>query len=399
MPNGITERDSQSCIITDLLGISRNAFLEHYFEIRPLIETTKRNSLARKLCSIDRPEYFAMALQNLCQRRKGIRLLKNGVVLEIPRLKDGSVDITSLWTQFHDGATIVLHKVETIDAVTKDVCDELTCSVGHEVWVNAYLTPPNAVGLPVHYDPHDVIVYQLLGEKKWQLFEKPNEVPRFPSDRTLKEVKHEILERRPAELFHLTPGAAAYIPRGTPHRVENLGNEASLHITIGMTPIEVADVMKLVIDAVRIVQPEIGRCFSADTFIHTASCHQLAQTFYEIGEQIAGGMLNETITKVLRKNLIEKTRLLRTAPFSIQSFPNHRLEWRAEVYSKLSPNGDAWILSNGDQSVRLSSSESQLLMRFRENGSMTSEQLSQLGGESHSTIAKASSLGLVRYLT
>jgi len=95
-----------------------------------------------------------------------------------------------------------------------------------QININAYFSPPGTGhALAPHADPYDVFVIQLFGEKTWQLSESPKS-----SSETLITKKGDVL----------------YIPRKTWHAALNEGEEASMHLTIGVLSITAKDVLEWV---------------------------------------------------------------------------------------------------------------------------------------------------------
>jgi lysine-specific demethylase/histidyl-hydroxylase NO66 len=109
----------------------------------------------------------------------------------------------------------------------------LALALDQPVQVNAYLSPPAARGLDIHFDFHDVVVAQLAGRKRWHVWERLAR-----SERPLKrgpaipqpgaaELGTTLLDRV------LEPGDCVVLPRGFPHAAETV-DEASVHLTIGV---------------------------------------------------------------------------------------------------------------------------------------------------------------------
>ena len=64
--------------------------------------------------------------------------------------------------ELHDGgATVVLQGLQLTDPHLAKLSNNLALALDHPVQVNAYLSPPAAHGLELHYDLHDVFVVQL----------------------------------------------------------------------------------------------------------------------------------------------------------------------------------------------------------------------------------------------
>ncbi|HVP32089.1 MAG TPA: cupin domain-containing protein [Steroidobacteraceae bacterium] len=93
---------------------------------------------------------------------------------------------------------------------------------------------------PVHYDDHDLIVVQLLGEKRWYVAnssELPNTWRGIPPERE---------ELGAHTTFDVSPGDLVYLPRGTLHSVDSTAE--SLHLSIGFTPLTVREALIAALD-------------------------------------------------------------------------------------------------------------------------------------------------------
>jgi lysine-specific demethylase/histidyl-hydroxylase NO66 len=107
------------------------------------------------------------------------------------------------------------------------------------VQANAYYTPRDSQGLPVHHDTHDVFVLQLAGEKHWLVYEPAWELP-------LKEQRYSSEMGAPGEPLHdvvLGPGDTLYLPRGWLHEAVTSVTD-SLHLTVGVNVYTWADAVR-----------------------------------------------------------------------------------------------------------------------------------------------------------
>lgn len=127
----------------------------------------------------------------------------------------GMVDAARVTERFRRGATIVLQGLHRYHEPVARFCRELELSLGHPCQANAYITPPGAQGLALHGDPHDVLVLQAFGRKRWEVHAAPAETARVPLDVTI------------------APGDCLYLPAGTPHAASTQ-EELSGHVTIGI---------------------------------------------------------------------------------------------------------------------------------------------------------------------
>lgn len=116
----------------------------------------------------------------------------------------------------------------------KEACDNIARFTNKRVQCNAYYTPPNSNGLPVHYDLHDVLVVQIEGKKNWKIwpaFRKSVSLDTLLEDET-KNIQV-WTSRRPSQDFLLIHGKMLYLTKGEPH-VAKTGLESSLHYSFGI---------------------------------------------------------------------------------------------------------------------------------------------------------------------
>ncbi len=115
--------------------------------------------------------------------------------------------------------------------------------------INAYITPPQNRGFAPHYDVHDVFVLQVSGRKHWRIHAP---VVTDPLDnQNWEKSRAEVAaqaEGEPVIDCVLEPGDALYLPRGTIHAAEALG-ETSIHLTVGIHPITRYELVRQVLDA------------------------------------------------------------------------------------------------------------------------------------------------------
>jgi len=143
---------------------------------------------------------------------------------------NGVIDRGAVLDNFRNGATIVLPQLHFADGKLYAFCLALEREFGARIQSNIYLTPSNASGFGIHYDDHDVFVLQVSGRKKWEIYGQREGLP-FSGENFRKE------RDNPGELqaeFVLEPGQCLYVPRGLAHRAATEGDEASLHITVGI---------------------------------------------------------------------------------------------------------------------------------------------------------------------
>ena len=172
-------------------------------------------------------------------RSPAFRLVKAGeqislrdYTVDIPWRPSGfsaSADVARVAAAFADGATIVVQALHHWWPPLARFCRSLEAELGQPVQANAYYTPRDSQGLPVHHDTHDVFVLQVAGEKRWLVYEPAWELP-------LRDQRYRTELGRPGHPVHdvtLRAGDSLYLPRGWLHEAVTSAVD-SLHLTIGV---------------------------------------------------------------------------------------------------------------------------------------------------------------------
>lgn len=135
-----------------------------------------------------------------------------------------------------DGCSVVNNHADLIMAPLAALCNDLQKTFPH-VYINTYLTPPNAAAVKAHADDRDVLVIQVLGEKQWKVY---NDVPiKYPNNheqvgKNGLKVPEEILNKKPLFDITLKAGDILYMPRGYVHEAETSESEPSFHCTVAI---------------------------------------------------------------------------------------------------------------------------------------------------------------------
>lgn len=137
-----------------------------------------------------------------------------------------AADVGRVFEHFHGGATIVLQALQRYWLPLTRFCRELELTFTHPFQANAYITPPEARGLGVHFDTHDVFVLQVAGRKRWSVWDPTVDAP-MQWHKTVVEA-----EGDPLISVDLEAGDSLYIPRGFLHAAVAL-DEVSAHLTVG----------------------------------------------------------------------------------------------------------------------------------------------------------------------
>ena len=150
-----------------------------------------------------------------------------------------------------DGSTLVLQGLHRTWPPLVEFGSRLADELGHPVQINAYITPPQNQGFAPHHDVHDVFVLQVSGCKHWIVHRPVVEDPL--DNQPFDGYKDRIAERvgeEPSIDTTLEPGDALYLPRGTIHSAQALG-ETSIHLTVGVHPLTRYQLVRFLLDAVQ----------------------------------------------------------------------------------------------------------------------------------------------------
>ncbi|PZS25901.1 MAG: cupin [Pseudonocardiales bacterium] len=204
----------------------------------------------------------ASAVDELVSRRglrtPFLRMAKDGTVLPTAKFTRGGGAGATIADQaaddrvlamIADGATLVLQALHRTWPPLVDFAVQLADELDHPVQINAYITPPQNQGFAPHYDVHDVFVLQVAGRKRWTLH-RPVVIDPL-ADQPWEGRRAEVAARatEPALIDTvLAPGDALYLPRGTIHAAQALG-ETSIHLTIGVHPVTRYQLVRHLLDA------------------------------------------------------------------------------------------------------------------------------------------------------
>eukprot|EP01045_Picozoa_sp_COSAG04_P010393 COSAG04_NODE_635_length_11712_cov_7.556187_10_plen_365_part_00 len=127
--------------------------------------------------------------------------------------------------------------------------------------VHYYVSPPGGAGLSNHTDVTDIVVQQLAGEKAWLLCDTRRAAQKSSGDSTisfLSDAQQATFRNKlskcsqydPEEMalvqddctsLVLRPGELLFLPRGTLHSARAIGDETSVHVTVGIKRVSAED--------------------------------------------------------------------------------------------------------------------------------------------------------------
>src|SRR4051794_5212352 len=166
------------------------------------------------------------------KRPDDIRVTRDSHIVPAERwTTGGKVDPAKLDEFLAAGFSVVLiHLDEHVPALAA-VCDEIRTQTQEGAFIGAIITSGAGTGaFKIHYDPEDLLILQVEGRKRWQIFGPPvsnpvRRMPKQPPPDGTEPIFDEVLE----------PGDLLFVPGGNWHRCES-GLSTSVHIGVFFLP-------------------------------------------------------------------------------------------------------------------------------------------------------------------
>lgn len=350
-----------SDIVHEVTGIPRTEFVTTYLGRAPV-----HVRMAPHLAVPQMSEFGDLLALSAVDVRD-IQLSKAGSTIPTPMFKNGRLDLQAIWSHFYSGVSIVFNNVQRIDPRLKRLFDGLSTSLAMRGNINAYLTPTDGSAFTTHYDTHDVIIIQAFGAKRWNLFERPDVVPEIPLWHQRK-LPPEQLEVKPLAEFTMVAGDALYIPSGIPHRART-DSGASLHYTIGLSPVDVSEVLTVATEVLRRADAQFRRPISPDLFsdpgyridpaVIKAVCDRLCEE----------SILTSALQTIRKRTITDAGMTVRPIVDKPDDFLEEPARWRQGVYAEtLQEDSDSVVISNGLKATSFTGVEKDLYLRIKGAG-------------------------------
>jgi hypothetical protein len=176
------------------------------------------------------------ALQRLIKRgeyprgRDDFRVSKESVMVPMDRwASNGKVDVTKLEEYLANGFSVIITNVEPHIPPLAALCEYIRSRLSEATFAGLIITTGADGAFKVHYDPEDLIILQIEGTKRWQIFGPPvsNPVKGMP--------KQSPPETAPIFDEVLEPGDFLLVPGGNWHHCQ-AGPGRSVHLGIFFLP-------------------------------------------------------------------------------------------------------------------------------------------------------------------
>lgn len=330
-----------------------------------------------------------------------IAIIRDGVASGdlVSKTSEGKPNLIELRDQIADGDTLIINGINEASSSVKRMSDSMALLFGHSTQVNTYITPPGKKGFPPHIDAHDVLVIQISGTKTWKIYkdyENALEHPTHDLEKTINWKKFKPIEKN-VETFELSVGDMLYIPLGTMH-APFCTDDFSCHLTFGIHPISWGNYIQTACEIFLQNDPEFRRPSSAQIFGAKQDFRETAKALRNLVNKIialnpteiehwsfrkasarngvfAQSTISDALLGTANKGLGEKEFALNLADRAdFRVFKDEKGEWHL------------WALNH---KCSLDKEVAKMLLRLREKGQLTSEELrDSLGDDEAENIAE-----------
>lgn len=208
----------------------------------------------------------------------------------IVRLKDihhrSNRSVTSVAAEhLAKGATLRVRDIERTTPVLSAFARSVAQVYAAPSQINLYLTPPETAGFPPHFDNTDVFIIQIAGSKKWSLHHEYSNRVHLP-DRDVAWDPERFRLQGEVETFILNVGDVLYLPRGAMHSAV-CTKEESLHLTISLLPITVAELLQREIQRLSQDEPALRARVQWSVLDDTQESDRVRENMRELVERLA----------------------------------------------------------------------------------------------------------------
>lgn len=151
------------------------------------------------------------------------------------------VDSSKVLDLFDGGASIIMRGAHRYFREVRELCNKISKIWGCETQANLYLSKAGVDATYPHFDPHELYIYQIYGEKDWNFYESKFIQPEYTDGYDA--VRHG--HGKKSETLRMNAGDIAFIPRGTIHQPISVTN--SVHVSIGVKAISYGQLLDIII--------------------------------------------------------------------------------------------------------------------------------------------------------
>ncbi|NQW01991.1 MAG: hypothetical protein HQ483_19965 [Rhodospirillales bacterium] len=178
-------------------------------------------------------------------------ILDNESVAPAEYMPQGFLNVRIVSDYIEKGASVVLSGMETYAEGSAALAASLQAALGGYSQCNLYCSFQQHPGFLPHFDLMDVFVFQIDGEKDWDIFETQFENPMLKPgchQMSFSREQHAANKGAIEKKVTMKPGDVLYIPKGKYHAA--IATSAhSLHLTYGIEPPRALSFIETVVDS------------------------------------------------------------------------------------------------------------------------------------------------------
>lgn len=243
------------------------------------------------------------------------KILRNGLILKNDYLEQYQEVFTTkyrslkpkLYELMKDGASLALNKIENCPQ-TDRIRKQIASFSSRQTIVSGYAAFGHEPSFGNHWDTHDVFAVQLIGKKRWTIYEPTENNPLYKNSSVGKE--HQCTASPFMDII-LEPGDVFYLPRGWWHEVTASGSE-TFHLAIGTYPPYITDYLNWLTEDISIKAVEFRMPLDKQT-LATNTLEGVAFRLYE-------AILDPKKQQEFLQNFIGIQRI--DSPYAIEFFGN-----------------------------------------------------------------------------
>ena len=264
-------------------------------------------------------------------------------------MPQGIINVKDVATYINKGASIVLSEMETYCEGSAALAASLQAVIGGLSCCNLYCSFKKHPGFLPHFDIMDVYVFQIDGEKDWEIFETHFENPMLKPgchQMSFTREQHAINKGNIEKRLTMKPGDVLYLPKGKYHAAIAT-TDHSLHLTYGMEPPRALHFIETIVQslymdaAFRQEMPHYDDTVSYDKIIH------------EIADKLHARMISDEAKTQIRQEHSQLS-LLNISRFDL---PNKIIGQNFRVRTigtRLKRRGKSWQLNIDDKNMEIS---------------------------------------------
>jgi lysine-specific demethylase/histidyl-hydroxylase NO66 len=381
-------------VIGYMLGSEQTSnFFKDYHEKKPLVVSRDDPKRFKDLLSFERIDEMVSSLE-FPTGTLDMTSASKSLTREDYTFSSGVADRGAVSRHFQNGATLILPQLHQSDARLASFCHAMEAVFSCHLQTNIYLTPPDAQGFNTHYDDHDVFVMQVSGSKTWRFYDTPVANPYRGEG--FQSGAHDIGE--PTQEFVMNAGDCIYVPRGLMHDARTHGDEASLHITVGLIVKTWADLMLEVVSEVALRNPDFRRALPAGFARPDFDRTEAIEHFEKISQALATDTDPEAALDLFVDNHIRSRTPDTTGTlcgFQTPLKPGQKFSLRPLTPWRLAEDGEQIVIITSGGEVRFPADAEPALHTLLDGGEISAASFDALSDEAATeTVQKLYAYGL-----